>query len=135
MSTKGRSIVNCVLGFAVLLAGVGLLARSSSGSVTVAVSDLSAWPWSAVHVGAGRPLEHTDAIPDRAGRRAGGLAFINSIAHCRRFVGPFMMGWMKEFSGYKSSTVGSGGPLNGRGTAASIFVLKLVIRRSDGGLG
>jgi nitrate/nitrite transporter NarK len=30
---------------------------------------------------------------------AGGLAFINSIATVGGFVGPSMMGWLKEFSG------------------------------------
>jgi ACS family tartrate transporter-like MFS transporter len=92
---KGRRIVNLAL--ACLLGGLGLLAPIVSGSVTVAVIGFSL---ALIGVTAARAIFWS--IPTRfltGVAAAGGLAFINSIATVGGFVGPFMMGWMKEFSG------------------------------------
>jgi MFS family permease len=92
---KGSRIVNLAL--ACLLGGVGLLAPIASGSVAVAVIGFSV---ALVGVTAARAIFWT--IPTRfltGVAAAGGLAFINSIATVGGFVGPSMMGWLKEFSG------------------------------------
>ena len=92
---KGRRIVNLAL--ACLLGGLGLLAPIVSGSVTVAVIGFSL---TLIGVTAARAIFWS--IPTRfltGVAAAGGLAFINSIATVGGFVGPFMMGWLKEFSG------------------------------------
>jgi len=91
---KGRRIVNLAL--ACLLGGLGLLAPIVSGSVTVAVIGFSL---TLIGVTAARAIFWS--IPTRfltGVAAAGGLAFINSIATVGGFVGPFMMGWLKEFS-------------------------------------
>jgi nitrate/nitrite transporter NarK len=80
-----------------LLGGIGLLAPIASGSVGLAVIGFSA---ALVGVTAARAIFWT--IPTRfltGVAAAGGLAFINSIATVGGFVGPSMMGWLKEFSG------------------------------------
>jgi MFS transporter, ACS family, tartrate transporter len=92
---KGARIVNLAL--ACLLGGLGLLAPIVSGSVTVAVTGFSL---ALIGVTAARAIFWT--IPTRfltGVAAAGGLAFINSIATVGGFVGPSMMGWLKEFSG------------------------------------
>jgi ACS family tartrate transporter-like MFS transporter len=92
---KGGRIVN--LSLACLLGSVGLLAPIASGSVGLAVIGFSV---ALVGVTAARAIFWT--IPTRfltGVAAAGGLAFINSIATVGGFVGPSMMGWLKEFSG------------------------------------
>jgi len=92
---KGNRIVNLAL--ACLLGGIGLLAPIASGSVGLAVIGFSV---ALVGVTAARAIFWT--IPTRfltGVAAAGGLAFINSIATVGGFVGPSMMGWLKEFSG------------------------------------
>jgi MFS transporter, ACS family, tartrate transporter len=92
---KGGRIVNLAL--ACLLGGLGLLAPIVSGSATVAVIGFSL---ALIGVTAARAIFWT--IPTRfltGIAAAGGLAFINSIATVGGFVGPSMMGWLKEFSG------------------------------------
>ncbi len=92
---KGGRIVNLAL--ACLLGGLGLLAPIVSGSVTIAVIGFSL---ALIGVTAARAIFWT--IPTRfltGVAAAGGLAFINSIATVGGFVGPSMMGWLKEFSG------------------------------------
>jgi MFS transporter, ACS family, tartrate transporter len=92
---KGRRIVNLAL--ACLLGGIGLLAPILSGSLAGAVVGFSV---ALVGVTAARAIFWT--IPTRfltGVAAAGGLAFINSIATLGGFVGPSMMGWLKEFSG------------------------------------
>ena len=92
---KGRRIVNLAL--ACLLGGLGLLAPIVSGSVTLAVTGFSL---ALIGVTAARAIFWT--IPTRfltGVAAAGGIAFINSIATVGGFVGPYMMGWLKEFSG------------------------------------
>jgi MFS transporter, ACS family, tartrate transporter len=92
---KGRRIVNLAL--ACLLGGLGLLAPAVSGSVLTAVIGFSL---ALIGVTAARAIFWT--IPTRfltGVAAAGGLAFINSIATVGGFVGPSMMGWLKEFSG------------------------------------
>jgi MFS family permease len=92
---KGRRIVN--LAIACFLGAVGLAAPILSGSVTVALIGFSA---ALVGVTAARAIFWT--IPTRfltGVAAAGGLAFINSIGTFGGFVGPSMMGWLREFSG------------------------------------
>jgi MFS transporter, ACS family, tartrate transporter len=92
---KGRRIVN--LAAACLLGAAGLLAPILSGSAAVAVIGFSL---ALIGVTAARAIFWT--IPTRfltGVAAAGGLAFINSIATVGGFVGPSMMGWLKEFSG------------------------------------
>jgi MFS transporter, ACS family, tartrate transporter len=92
---KGSRIVNLAL--ACLLGGLGLLAPILSGSATIAVIGFSL---ALIGVTAARAIFWT--IPTRfltGIAAAGGLAFINSIATVGGFVGPSMMGWLKEFSG------------------------------------
>jgi ACS family tartrate transporter-like MFS transporter len=92
---KGRRIVN--LAIACLLGGAGLVAPILSGSLTIALIGFSA---ALVGVTSARAIFWT--IPTRfltGVGAAGGLAFINSIGTVGGFVGPSMMGWLKEFSG------------------------------------
>jgi len=92
---KGRRIVN--LAIACLLGGAGLLAPIVSGSLALGLTGFSA---ALVGVTAARAIFWS--IPTRfltGAAAAGGLAFINSIGTVGGFVGPFMMGWLKEFSG------------------------------------
>ena len=93
---KGGRIVN--LAIACVLGAIGLLVPIiSSGSVAIAVMGFSA---ALVGVTAARAIFWS--IPTRfltGVAAAGGLAFINSIGTVGGFVGPSMMGWLKEFSG------------------------------------
>jgi len=92
---KGRRVVN--LAIACLLGGLGLLMPILSNSLVSAVIGFSL---ALVGVTAARAIFWT--IPTRfltGVAAAGGLAFINSIATTGGFFGPFMMGWLREFSG------------------------------------
>jgi MFS transporter, ACS family, tartrate transporter len=92
---KGRRIANLAL--ACLLGALGLLAPILSNSLVSAVIGFSL---ALIGVTAARAIFWT--IPTRfltGVAAAGGLAFINSIATVGGFVGPFMMGWLREFSG------------------------------------
>ncbi len=82
---------------ACLLGGIGLLAPIISGSLNSAVIGFSV---ALVGVTAARAIFWT--IPTRfltGVAAAGGLAFINSVATLGGFVGPSMMGWLKQISG------------------------------------
>ncbi|MGB6254841.1 MAG: MFS transporter [Bradyrhizobium sp.] len=92
---KGRRIANLAL--ACLLGALGLLAPVLSHSLVSAVIGFSL---ALIGVTAARAIFWT--IPTRfltGVAAAGGIAFINSIATLGGFVGPSMMGWLKEFSG------------------------------------
>ncbi|MGA7074582.1 MFS transporter [Bradyrhizobium sp.] len=92
---KGKRIVNLAL--ACLLGALGLLAPILSHSLVSAVIGFSL---ALIGVTAARAIFWT--IPTRfltGVAAAGGIAFINSIATVGGFVGPSMMGWLKEFSG------------------------------------
>ncbi len=92
---KGRRVVN--LAITCFLGGAGLVAPILSGSLTVALMGFSV---ALVGVTAARAIFWT--IPTRfltGVAAAGGLAFINSIGTVGGFVGPSMMGWLREFSG------------------------------------
>jgi ACS family tartrate transporter-like MFS transporter len=92
---KGRRIIN--LAITCFLGGAGLVAPILSGSLAVALMGFSV---ALVGVTAARAIFWT--IPTRfltGVAAAGGLAFINSIGTVGGFVGPSMMGWLKEFSG------------------------------------
>jgi MFS transporter, ACS family, tartrate transporter len=92
---KGRRIVN--LAIACLLGGAGLVAPVVSGSLAIGLTGFSA---ALIGVTAARAIFWS--IPTRfltGVAAAGGLAFINSIGTVGGFVGPFMMGWLKEISG------------------------------------
>jgi ACS family tartrate transporter-like MFS transporter len=92
---KGRRVAN--LAITCFLGGAGLVAPILSGSLAVALIGFSV---ALVGVTAARAIFWT--IPTRfltGVAAAGGLAFINSIGTVGGFVGPSMMGWLKEFSG------------------------------------
>jgi|GEM_PF-1088171 len=91
----GRRVVNMAI--ARFLGGAGLVAPILSGSLAVALIGFSI---ALVGVTAARAIFW--AIPTRfltGVAAAGGLAFINSIGTLGGFVGPSMMGWLREFSG------------------------------------
>jgi ACS family tartrate transporter-like MFS transporter len=92
---KGQRIVN--LAIACLLGALGLLVPIVTSTLVSAVVGFSL---ALIGVTAARAIFWT--IPTRfltGVAAAGGLAFINSIATVGGFVGPFTMGWLKEFSG------------------------------------
>lgn len=92
---KGQRIAN--LAIACALGGIGLLAPILSNSLASAVIGFSL---ALIGVTAARAIFWT--IPTRfltGVAAAGGLAFINSVATTGGFFGPYMMGWLKEFSG------------------------------------
>jgi MFS family permease len=92
---RGQRIFS--LAIACFLGGAGLLAPILSGSLAVALIGFSA---ALIGVTSARAIFWT--IPTRfltGVAAAGGLAFINSIATVSGFVGPSMMGWLREFSG------------------------------------
>jgi MFS transporter, ACS family, tartrate transporter len=92
---KGSRIAN--LAIACLLGGVGLLLPILANSLVSAVIGFSL---ALTGVTAARAIFWT--IPTRfltGMAAAGGLAFINSVATTGGFFGPFMMGWLKDFSG------------------------------------
>jgi MFS transporter, ACS family, tartrate transporter len=121
---KGRRIVN--LAVACLLGGIGLLAPIISGSLSGAVVGFSV---ALVGVTAARAIFWT--IPTRfltGVAAAGGLAFINSIATLGGFVGPSMMGWLKQISGSYIVGLSAVAAIMLAATAASMS-LKLVISK------
>ena len=121
---NGRRIVN--LAVACFLGGAGLLAPIVSGSLPVAVIGFSL---ALVGVTAARAIFWT--IPTRfltGVAAAGGLAFINSIATVGGFVGPSMMGWLKQSSGSYVVGLLAVAAIMVAATAASMS-LKLVISR------
>jgi ACS family tartrate transporter-like MFS transporter len=121
---KGKRIVN--LAAACLLGGIGLLAPIVSGSLGFAVIGFSA---ALVGVTAARAIFW--AIPTRfltGVAAAGGLAFINSIATVGGFVGPSMMGWLREFSGSYVFGLSAVAAIMLAATIASLS-LKLVISK------
>ena len=92
---KGRRIANLAL--ACLLGALGLLAPVLSHSLVSAVIGFSL---ALIGVTAARAIFWT--IPTRfltGVAAAGGIAFINSIATVGGFVGPSMMGLLKQYSG------------------------------------
>ena len=121
---KGRRIVN--LAIACLLGGIGLAAPILSGSLTVALIGFSL---ALIGVTAARAIFWT--IPTRfltGVAAAGGLAFINSIGTVGGFVGPWMMGWLKEFSGSYVIGLGAVAAIMVAATLASVS-LKLVVSK------
>jgi ACS family tartrate transporter-like MFS transporter len=121
---KGRRIVN--LAAACLLGGIGLLAPVLSDSLSGAVIGFSV---ALVGVTAARAIFWT--IPTRfltGVAAAGGLAFINSVATLGGFVGPSMMGWLKEFSGSYVFGLSAVAAIMVASTVASMS-LKLVISK------
>jgi MFS transporter, ACS family, tartrate transporter len=91
----GQRLFN--LAIACLLGAAGLVAPILSGSLTVALIGFSV---ALVGVSSARAVFWT--VPTRfltGVAAAGGLAFINSIGTVGGFVGPSMMGWLREFSG------------------------------------
>jgi MFS family permease len=92
---KGRRVFN--LAITCFLGGAGLVAPILSSSLAIALAGFSV---ALVGVTAARAIFWT--IPTRfltGVAAAGGLAFINSIGTVGGFVGPSMMGWLREFSG------------------------------------
>jgi len=121
---KGRRIVN--LAAACLFGGIGLLAPVLSDSLSGAVIGFSV---ALVGVTAARAIFWT--IPTRfltGVAAAGGLAFINSVATLGGFVGPSMMGWLKEFSGSYVFGLSAVAAIMVASTVASMS-LKLVISK------
>jgi MFS transporter, ACS family, tartrate transporter len=121
---KGRRIVN--LAIACLLGGIGLLAPIISGSLSGAVIGFSV---ALVGVTAARAIFWT--IPTRfltGVAAAGGVAFINSVATLGGFVGPSMMGWLKDFSGSYIVGLSAVAAIMLAATVASMS-LKLVISK------
>ncbi len=95
VDNKGQRIVN--LAIACLLGAVGLLVPIVSNTLVSAVVGFSL---ALIGVTAARAIFWT--IPTRfltGVAAAGGLAFINSVATTGGFFGPYMMGWLREFSG------------------------------------
>jgi MFS transporter, ACS family, tartrate transporter len=95
VDNKGQRIVN--LAVACLLGAVGLLVPIVSNTLISAVVGFSL---ALIGVTAARAIFWT--IPTRfltGVAAAGGLAFINSVATTGGFFGPYMMGWLREFSG------------------------------------
>ena len=121
---KGRRVVN--LAIACLLGGIGLLTPILSNSLVSAIVGFSL---ALIGVTAARAIFWT--IPTRfltGVAAAGGLAFINSIATTGGFFGPYMMGWLKEFSGSYIVGLLAVAAIMVAATAASLS-LKLFISR------
>jgi ACS family tartrate transporter-like MFS transporter len=120
----GRRIVN--LAISCFLGGFGLLAPILFDTLPVAVIGFSV---ALIGVTAARAIFWT--IPTRfltGVAAAGGLAFINSIGTVGGFVGPSMMGWLKEFSGSYVVGLGAMAAIMVAATAASLS-LKLFISK------
>jgi ACS family tartrate transporter-like MFS transporter len=121
---KGRRIAN--LAIACLLGGAGLVAPIVSGSLAFGLMGFSA---ALVGVTAARAIFWS--IPTRfltGVAAAGGLAFINSIGTVGGFVGPSMMGWLKELSGSYIAGLTAVAVIMIAATAASMS-LKLVMSK------
>ena len=92
---SGRRIANLAL--SCLLGSIGLAGALAAGSLTISLVWLTV---SLIGVTAARAVFWT--IPTRfltGVAAAGGLAFINTIGTVGGFVGPAMMGWLKDWSG------------------------------------
>jgi len=121
---KGRRIVN--LAIACLLGGAALVAPIVSGSLTIGLMGFSA---ALVGITAARAIFWS--IPTRfltGVAAAGGLAFINSIGTVGGFVGPYMMGWLRDFSGSYLAGLTAVAVILVAATAASMS-LKLVMSK------
>src|ERR1700749_1299796 len=119
---SGHRLLN--LAIACLLGGVGLLAPILSGSLTLALIGFTV---ALIGVSAARAIFWT--VPTRfltGVAAAGGLAFINSIGTVGGFVGPSMMGWLREFSGSYVVGLAAVAAIMVAATVASIL-LKLVV--------
>ena len=91
----GKKISNLTL--ACLLGGIGMVVSITPGSFLIAMGGLTV---ALVGVTSARAIFWT--IPTRfltGVAAAGGLAFINMIGTSGGFVGPYMMGWLKESTG------------------------------------
>jgi ACS family tartrate transporter-like MFS transporter len=121
---RGRRLLN--LAITCLLGGVGLLAPMIFNTLSVAVIGFSV---ALIGVTAARAIFWT--IPTRfltGVAAAGGLAFINSIGTVGGFVGPSMMGALKEFSGSYVVGLGAMAAIMVAAMAASLS-LKLMISK------
>jgi MFS family permease len=122
---SGRRIANVVVGC--LLAAAGLAA--AVGAHQSLELSLVAITIALIGVNAARSIFWT--IPGRfltGAGAAGGLAFINSIGTVGGFVGPIMMGWLKEATGSFQTGIGV---LAGVMVATGLLALslKLIIRQ------
>jgi MFS family permease len=120
----GKRINN--LAITCLLGGVGLLAPIFFNTLPIAVIGFSI---ALIGVTAARAIFWT--IPTRfltGVAAAGGLAFINSIGTVGGFVGPSMMGWLKEFSGSYVVGLGATAVIMVVAMAASLS-LKLIVSK------
>jgi ACS family tartrate transporter-like MFS transporter len=121
---KGRRIAN--LAVACLLAAVGLAAPIVSHTLAATLAGFSV---ALVGLTAARAVFWT--IPTRfltGVAAAGGLAFVNSIGTVGGFVGPSMMGWLREFSGSYVVGIGVMAAIMIAATLLSIS-LKLVVSK------
>jgi len=121
---KGRRVFN--LAIACFLGGAGLLAPVLSGSLTIALMGFS---MALVGVTAARAIFWT--IPTRfltGVAAAGGLAFINSIGTVGGFVGPSVMGFLREFSGSHLAGLATVAAIMVAATVAALS-LKLVVSK------
>jgi MFS family permease len=123
VSRSGRKIVNLVL--ALVLGAVGLILSVVFSSLIPAVAALSL---ALIGTISARTIFYT--IPQgflTGAAAAGGLAFINSVGAAGGFVGPFMVGWLKDTTGsYDAGMIGLAAVL---GVAILLAAsLKLVIK-------
>ena len=120
----GRKIVPLAL--MCLLAAIGLGISVTPGSFLLAMLGLTL---ALVGVTAARAVFWT--IPTRflsGVAAAGGLAFINMIGTAGGFVGPYMMGWLRELTGsFQAGLLAMGGIMVA--TTALAAALKLVVRQ------
>jgi MFS family permease len=121
---RGQRVFN--LAMACLLGGLGLLAPIAFDTLPVAVIGFSL---ALIGVTAARAIFWT--IPTRfltGVAAAGGLAFINSVGTVGGFVGPSMMGWLREFSGSYVVGLGAMAAIMVAATLASLS-LKLFVSK------
>jgi ACS family tartrate transporter-like MFS transporter len=119
----GKKISNLAIACAVGMAG--LAASVVSGNLVVALSALTI---ALIGITSARAIFWP--IPTRflAGvGAAAGLAFINSIGTIGGFVGPYLMGWLRDFTGsFETGLIAMAGILFAASFLA--FSLKLVIK-------
>jgi MFS family permease len=121
---QGQRVFN--LAIACLLGGLGLLAPIVFDTLPIAVIGFSL---ALIGVTAARAIFWT--IPTRfltGVAAAGGLAFINSVGTVGGFVGPSMMGWLREFSGSYVVGLGAMAAIMVAATLASLS-LKLFVSK------